>query len=180
MSQNNKVIVVYKSKSGFTKTYATWLAEELKGDLKEARNVKVEDLKSYDTIIYGGGIYAKSINGAKLITKNYEQLKDKKLILFAVGSTPVREESNKFIREANIPANQMDHIHFFYLRGGFDYNKLTAFDKVLMSMLKVKLKNVKKPDPDQKGMLAAYEHPLDFTKEKNLQPIIDYVTNHTA
>ena len=180
MSQNNKIVVVYKSKSGFTKTYATWLAEELKGDLKEAKNVKAEEFKSYDTIIYGGGMYAKSINGAKLITKNYEQLKDKKLILFAVGSTPVREETNMFIKEANIPANQIDHINFFYLRGGFDYHKLTLIDKILMSMLKVKLKNVKNPDADQKGLLAAYHQPLDFTKRKNIQPIIDCVGNHTS
>lgn len=175
MSENNKIAIVFKSKSGFTRTYAQLLAEELKGDLLEAAKVKAEDLLNYDTIIYGGGMYAKGINGVKLITKNYNLFKNKKIILFAVGSTPIREETTQLIREANIPRDQMEYINFFYLRGGFSYDRLTWFDKILMTLLKAKLKRIKNPDADQKGLLAAYDHPLDFTNKKYLKPIIDCV-----
>jgi hypothetical protein len=40
-----------------------------------------------------------------------------------------------------------------------------------MTLMKMKLKKVKNPDADQEGMLASYDHPLDFTKEKYLEPI---------
>ena len=69
-------IVVYKTKYGSTKTYAEWIAEELSADIRDAKTVKADDLLKYDTIIYGGGLYAEGINGVSLITKNYEKLKD--------------------------------------------------------------------------------------------------------
>jgi menaquinone-dependent protoporphyrinogen IX oxidase len=172
MSMNKKVVVVYRSKSGYTKNYATWLSEELQCDLFEGTKVKIEDLTKYDTIIYGAGMYAVGIRGIKLITKNFELLKNKKLIVFAVGATPVRAETTEEVRKINIPEEQADRIKFFYLRGGFDYNRLTTFDKFLMTLFKIKLKHVKNPDADTKGMLASYTHPLDFTNKKNLEPIL--------
>ena len=44
MSENKKVVVVYRSGSGFTKNYATWLAQELKCDLRLGKETKVTDL----------------------------------------------------------------------------------------------------------------------------------------
>jgi menaquinone-dependent protoporphyrinogen IX oxidase len=167
--------VVYRSKSGYTKNYAQWIAEELNCDLLPGEKVKANDLLPYDTIIYGAGMYAVGINGIKLITKNYNQLRDKKIIVFAVGATPVRKETIEEIQKMNIPAEQLDKIQFFYLRGGFDYSRLTLFNKFLMTLLKLKLKRVKSPDADQKGMLASYTHPLDFTNRKYIEPIIHCV-----
>lgn len=172
MPENSKTVVVYRSKSGFTKNYANWLAKELHCDLFEGNRVTLNDLLSYDTIVYGAGLYASGINGIKLITNHYNQLKGKKLIVFAVGATPSREETTAELRNTNLPAELQDNISFFYLRGGFDYNKLTLFNKLLMNLLKLKLKRVKNPDADQKGMLASYTHPLDFTNPKYLDPIL--------
>lgn len=47
-----KTIVIFKSKTGFVKQYAEWIAEELSGDLYEASKVTAERLTSYDTINY--------------------------------------------------------------------------------------------------------------------------------
>ena len=71
-------IVIYKTKYGSTKTYAEWIAEELCCEAVDAKSVKIEDLLKYDTIIYGGGLYAEVINGVSLITKNIKSLKAKK------------------------------------------------------------------------------------------------------
>jgi len=66
-----------------------------------------------------------------------------------------------------------------YLRGGFNYNKLSSFDKFLMTLLKWKIKNKKKEDlsADEKGMLAIYDKPVDFTDKKNIGKIIAYVNS---
>lgn len=175
MSENKKVVVVYRSGAGFTKKYATWLAQELKCDLKTGKETKVSDLSNYETIIYGAGLYAVGISGIKLITKNYNQLKDKKLVVFAVGASPVREETTLLVRDSNIPAEMRDHVQFFYLRGGFDMSKLSPFLKFLMWLRKLQLKSIKNKDADTKGMLASYDHPLDFTNIKYIKPILDYV-----
>lgn len=45
--------------------------------MKKAYCVTVHMLHGYDTIVYGGGFYALGINSVKLITQNFDSLKDK-------------------------------------------------------------------------------------------------------
>ncbi|HEX2927491.1 MAG TPA: flavodoxin domain-containing protein [Ruminiclostridium sp.] len=172
-----KAVVVYKSKSGFAKKYAQWIAEELQADIYEASKISSSMLLLYDTIIYGGGLYAVGINGLKLITKNYEKLKDKRLVVFATGATPPRKEDIEKVRTANFTPEQKKYIRFFYLRGGFDYTRLKPIDKILMNLLKLKIKSKSREKliPDERGMLAAYDKPIDFTRKKNIEELIAYV-----
>lgn len=172
-----KSIVIYKSKTGFTKKYAQWIAEELSADLLEASMVIADKLAAYDTVIYGGGLYAVGINGVKLITKNLDKLQDKKVVIFATGASPSCAEAIHDVMSKNFTPDEQQTIHFFYLRGGFDYNKLKTFEKILMNLLKWNLKRKKQLTPDEKGMLAAYEQPVDFTRKRNIDEIIAYV-NH--
>ena len=83
-------VVVYKSKYGSTKTYAEWIAEDLGCEAIDAKNVKIDDLLKYDTIIYGGGLYAEIINGVILLTKNMDKLEGKKLIVYTTAITPLK------------------------------------------------------------------------------------------
>lgn len=175
MSENEKCVVVYRSGSGFTKAYAQWIAEDLKCDLKEGKGVEASDLLKYDTIICGGGLYEGRIKGFKLIKKNLALFEGKKLIVFTVGASPVRSETTEELRNKNLPGELQERIQFFYLRGGFDYSRLTPFNKFLMSLMKIKLKSAKNPTADEKGLLASYSHPLDFTNKKYIQPIIESV-----
>ena len=173
-----KTIVLYKSKSGFVKKYAQWIAEDLSADLYEASNVSIDNLLGYDVIVYGGGLYASGINGFKFITGNVDKLKDKKLIAFACGAVAPREDAMKEIYTQNFTEEQGKHIKFFYLRGGFDFNKLTFTDKVLMKLLEWKIKFKKKRgqelNGDEIGMLKAYEKPADFTKRDNIKELVAY------
>ncbi|MBH1942113.1 flavodoxin [Mobilitalea sibirica] len=177
MYNNRKAVVIYRSKTGFTKNYAQWLAQDLNCELINGKKVKISDLQGYDTIIYGAGLYAAGISGIKLITKNYEQLKDKNLHVFAVGATPVREETTEELKNMNFTEEQRKKIHFYYLRGGFDYTRLSPLYRFLMTLKKLQLKKVKNPDADVNGMLASYDHPLDFTKKKYIEPIVNEVMN---
>lgn len=170
-----KAIVIYKSKTGFVKRYAEWIADELSADIFEASKVTCDIFAAYDTIIYGGGLYAVGINGVKLIKQNLDKLEGKKVIVFATGASPSREEAISEVRNINFTLEQQKYIRFFYLRGGFDYNKLKPFDKVLMTLLKWKMKMNKKLTPDERGMLIAYDKPADFTRKKNIDEIISYV-----
>jgi len=172
-----KTVVIYKSKTGFTKKYAEWIAEKLSADIVNVSEVTTNMLTAYDTVIYGGGLYIIGINGVKFITQNIDNLKDKKVVVFATGATPSREEAISEVRDKNFTFEQQKHIQFFYLRGGFDYSKLKPFDKVLMILLKwkMKMKREKELTPDERGMLASYDKPVDFTRKKNIDEIIAYV-----
>lgn len=168
-------VVIYKSKTGFTKKYAEWIAEELSADIYEVSIVKLEDIKKYDVIVYGGSLYAVGINGIKFLTKNLDKLKDKKIVVFATGASSGREDEIKGVVDRNFTPGQQKHIKFFYLRGGFDYNRLNIVDKLLMTLLKWKLKRKKELTSDEKGMLAAYSQPIDFTNKKYIDEVITYI-----
>ena len=174
-----KTVVIYKSKTGFTKKYAEWISEELSADIFEISKVNSNMLTIYDTLIYGGGLYAVGINGVKYITKSFNSLKDKKVVVFATGVSPFRREAMNEVRDKNFTSEEQQYIEFFYLRGGFDYSKLKPLDKVLMTLLKwkMKMKRIKELTPDERGMLASYDKPVDFTKKKNIEGIITFVNS---
>lgn len=170
-----KVAVVYRSKSGYTEKYAKWIAKAAGAELLKAEKIKADDLLAYDTIIYGGGLYAVGINGIKLITANLEKLKTKRLIVFGVGASTIRPAIVEEVRDKNFTSEQQEQIRFFLLRGGFDQRKLTAVDRILMQIMKLNLKRKKHPTPDEKGMLNAFYHPVDFTNEKNIAQILEAI-----
>lgn len=174
-----KAVVIYKSKTGFTKKYAQWIAEDLSADIFEVSKVNMNMLNSYDTVIYGGSLYAVGITGVKLITQNIDKLKNKKLVVFATGASPSREDVINEVVNKNFTEEQQKYIKFFYLRGGFNYSKLNPFDKFLMTLLKWKMKSKKKEEltSDEIGMLAVYDKPVDYTMGKNITKIIDYIKN---
>lgn len=170
-----KTIVIYKSKTGYAKKYAQWIAEELSADIFDFSKVTVEMLEDYDTVIYGGGLYAVGINGVKFITKKLDKLKGKKIVVFATGVSPSRSSDIEKVKDSNFTAEEQRYIKFFYLRGGFDYGRLTTVDKILMTFLKWKIKCKKELTADEKGMLAIYNKPVDYTLKKNIDEIVTYV-----
>lgn len=172
-----KTVVIYKSKTGFTKKYAEWIAEELSCDIFDVSNIAANILTHYNTVIYGGSLHAVGINVVKFITQNLDKLKDKKVVIFATGASPTREELIDEVINKNFTTDQQKYIKFFYLRGGFDYSKLKTFDKILMTLLKWKLISKKKLTPDERGMLASYDNPVDFTRRKNIEGIITFVNS---
>ena len=63
-------IIIYKSKYGSTRKYAEWLKEATGFVMAEAGKIKIGEVAKYDTIIYGGGIFAGGITGISFIKKN--------------------------------------------------------------------------------------------------------------
>ena len=172
-----KTVVIYKSKTGFTKRYAEWIAKDLSADIFDIKKVNINMITKYDAIIYGGSLYAVGIIGVKFITKNIDKLKSKKVVVFATGASPSREEVLNDVINKNFTTEQQKYIKFFYLRGGFNYSKLNSFDKFLMTLFKWKIKDKTQEElsSDEIGMLAVYDKPVDFTLKSSIDKIITYV-----
>lgn len=178
-NDNMRTLVIYKSNTGFVKKYAEWISQELSADMIEVSRVNPSVLPFYDTVIYGGSLHAVGIIGIDFIKKNLGKHKDKKVIVFATGATPYREETIKEVRDKNFTPEEQEYIKFFYLRGGFDFNKLKLLDKLLMTILWVKIKMKKENEltPDETGMLETYGKPADFTKKEYIKPLVDCVNS---
>lgn len=175
------IIVVYQSKYGSTKKYAEWLAEELSCDLIEKKNISIEKLLEYDTIIYGGGLYAGGISGINLITKNFDKLSNKNLILFTCGLADTNNKENidsiKNSISKILSVEMQDKIKIFHLRGGIDYKKLNFVHKAMMKIMYNMLckKDAETLKNDDKDLIATYGDVVDFTNKTTIKPIVEYV-----
>lgn len=174
-SEMMRAVVIYWSKTGFVKKYAKWIAEELSIDARPGDMIDVSDLKEYDTIIFGGGLYAGGINGSKFMKKAIHEYKDKRFVIYSTGASPGRKEEIGEVWKRAFTDEEREKTHLFYLRGGFDYDKLGMKDKVLMKLLKKKLESKKERTEDEQGMLDAYERPVDFTDKGLIKPILELV-----
>jgi menaquinone-dependent protoporphyrinogen IX oxidase len=169
-----KTLVVYQTVSGFTETYARWIAEDLSADLRQRKDVDLALLQRYDLVVYGAPLHAVGIAGVDLIRDNLNALANTHVVVFTTGASPPRPEVKTEVFENNFPPEQRTHVHFFYLRGGFDFNKLNFINKVLMKLMqwKIKRKPAEKRTADERGMLAAFDTPVDFTKRERVSDIV--------
>lgn len=174
-------IVVYSSKYGSTKKYAEWIADELNCDLKDKKDITLDELLKYDAIVYGGGLYAGGVNGIDIFTKQFDKLKNKKLVLFTCGiANPELEENVKSIRK-NISKSfndeMMEKIKIFHLRGSMDYSKLSLKHNMMMKMLKAMIlkKDKSELSEEDKQIIDTYGTVIDFTNKDTIKPIIEYL-----
>jgi len=177
----NRTVVLFQSKYGSTQKYAEWIAEELSCDIKMRQNVKLGDLEPYGTIIYGGGLYAGGVSGIDILTKNFDKLCNKNLILFTCGlADPKNKENTDHIKQSLnkvLTAPMQQKIKVFHLRGGMDYAKLNPMHRGMMAMLH---KMIMKKDhaslrDEDREMLDTYGKSVDFVDRTTIFPIIDYV-----
>lgn len=171
-----KSIVVYKSKYGSTKTYSEWIAEELGCKAVDAKGVKAADLQGYDTIIYGGGLYAEMIAGANLITKNFDALKDKKLVIFTTGLTPLdcRDYYDKMVLEKNFKPHMLEKIKVFNFMGKMIIEELSLPHKAAIVALKKIMSGKENPTEMEKLLIRLCDESGDFTDRAAIADLIAY------
>ena len=175
-----KSLIVYFSKYGTTKEYAEWIAQELNGDIYSINNFKENTLNNYDTIIIGSGLYAGKVKGIDLLIKNYESLKNKKLVIFTCGLADyskienINSIYNKLKKE--FPKKIIEEIKIFYLRGGINYKKLSLKYKILMWMKKKQIlkKGIENSNEEVKEFIETYGKAVDFMDNNNIKELIDY------
>ena len=170
-------IVIYKTKYGATKTYAEWIAEELGCEAVDAKTIKVEDLLKYDTIIYGGGLYAEVINGVSLITKNIEQLEGKKIVIYSTAITPLkyREYYDKLVIEKNFTPQILEKIKVYNFMGKMIIDELSFGHKAALKTLKQIMQNKKEPTEMEKLLIELCDTSGDFTDKTAIKDLVEYV-----
>ena len=171
-----KTIVLYKSKYGSTKTYAEWIAQELACEAVDAGKMKADDLMQYDTIIYGGGLYGEVIAGVNLITRHFDRLKDKKLIVFSTGITPLEytEYYEKMVVEKNFTPEMMTKIKLFYFLGKMVVSELSLSHKAAIKGLKKLMSAKENPTEMEKLLISLCDADGDFTDRNAITELVAY------
>ena len=129
-----KIIVLYRSKTGFSKRYAEWIAEELACECRPIKSVKLDELKDYKLVIYGAGVYAGMIAGLGKIKNWMGKSPQKTWIVFATGATPHEEGHEEMLFKTNFRKGESRPAHFYYFLSGINYETMGFFNRVLMKL----------------------------------------------
>lgn len=171
-----KILVVYKSQTGFTKMYGDWIAEKLNCDATPLKGINKKALKNYDLIIFGGGVHAGSINGLNQIKKLWREQAGKKLVVYCTGATPVEDiEVIKEIENKNISQTEVRDTPFFYFQSGLNYEKMNIGGKLLMKMFLGMLEKKSDKTEQEKDMLNMIKQSCDFSDKKYIDALVSFV-----
>ena len=171
-----KSVVVYKSKYGSTKIYAEWIAEDLGCKALDATKTKIDDLMEYDTIVYGGGLYAEVIAGVTLITKNIEKLENKKLIIFTTGITPLvcREYYDVYVVKKNFKGDTYEKVKMFNYLGKMILSELSPVHRGALKTLKKIMSDKKNPTEMEKLLVDLCDADGDFSDRTSIKELVEY------
>ncbi|MDD6564526.1 MAG: flavodoxin domain-containing protein [Clostridiales bacterium] len=172
-----KTLVIYKSKYGSTKQYAQWIAEELGCEAVDAKSVKPSDLEKYDNIVYGGGLYAETINGVSLITKNIDKLSDKRIAVYTTGLTPTdcRDYYDKLIIERNFKFGVPQNVKVFNFVGKMIVSELSVVHRTAINMLKKMMSAKENPTDMERLLVELCDKDGDFTERAAISDLVAYI-----
>ncbi len=132
-----KTIVVYRTKYGSSKQYATWIAEALQCEARDGKDTPLQDILAHDVIIYVGGLYASRVKGFKKISKHWDALQGKQIILCMVGMTnPIEKDGYQRAFEYNVYKPYRKQVKYFALRGNQLFSQMGLLHRLMMKVPK--------------------------------------------
>lgn len=166
-----KTIVIYNSKTGFTKRYAEWIAEAAGADCMPLPEAKKKDLTEYEAIVFGSWACAGSIKDVDWFTENMDRWKGKKLIVFCVGASPVTPDIEKSLAQ-NFNAPKLERADVFYCPGGLNYEKMSASSRLMMRMFVKMIKAKKNKSATEEEMARVMSSSYDIADKRYIEPIL--------
>ena len=170
-------IVIYKSKYGSTKSYAEWIAQELSCKAVNVKDIKANELSEYDSIIYGGGLYAEVINGVGLVTKNLDLLSDKKIAIFSTGITPIecRDYYDTYVIKKNFKNGVPENVKIFNFLGKMKMEELSVVHRTALKTLKKIMSSKENPSEMEKLLVTLCDADGDFSDRESIKELVEYI-----
>ena len=160
------MVIVYESKTGFTKKYAHMLAE--KTGLKVFYVKELSKVSKEEEITFLGWMKVGKIQGLKKLGKYNVKA------VCGSGTGRTAEPNTETV----IERNKIQGIPFFYLRGGcFPLKELKGMDKIMLSMFLKMLKKRKDKDERMEEAISIIENGFNGVKEENLQPVLEWLNS---
>jgi len=172
----NRILIVYKSTTGFTRKYADIVEEAISCTVMDYRRVTKEMLSDYDTVVYGSRAHAGSIDGYRKMRKLFSQSGAKRLVLFVTGAMPNEEETliEGFWKQ-NLPDGEAERIPHFYMQAGLCYERMSCMDKMMMKGFASMLKKKKNKSGEEQAMEKMIAASFDISDRKYAEPLIAYL-----
>ena len=169
-----KNIVLYKSKYGNTLKYASWISNELNWELRDLSKFKKSEIKNYQNIIFGSGVYMGKMNK---INKVLRWFAEKPIMIFACAGNNNVEKDIEVIKEHNFNEKQLNFHRFFYLPGGVDFSRVRGIFKMMINVFRKILEKKKDKTPDEQAILEGFTNPTNLVDRKHIEEIVNYAKN---
>jgi len=158
------MVIVYASKTGFTKKYAEMLSA--KTGMKAYSVNELTGISPDEEIVFLGWIKVGKIQGLNKV----RNLKLKAVC--ATGTARTAEPSEEAVKTRN----KIEDIPFFYLRGGcLPLKELKGMDKIMLSLFLKMLKKRKEKDEQLAEYIDIIENGFDGVREENLEPVLQWL-----
>ena len=172
-----KSIVIYNSKTGFTKKYADWISEAAGCEavpLKKAGKIKLAD---YDAIVFGSWCMAEAITKIEWFKKQLPGLTaaGKKLFVFLVGASPAEAPEAQNALRKNFTDDEWSKIKAFYCPGGLNYEKMGWGSKTMLKMFVKMLSNKKDITQKELAQVQMLAKSFDISDKKYIEPIFSEI-----
>ncbi len=168
-----RTLIVYFSKTGNTKKYAEDMAQALKCDVLPIKKFKRRLIDQYDTIVFGSRVMGSQIQKINDFLMFYDDMKEKNIIVFAVGMSIPTKETRANLISANIL--DLYHLRFYQLRGSFEFEKLSFVEKFLMNRNFQMIANDPNATVDQRAVLALKDTPIIVYDQPGVDKIISVI-----
>lgn len=177
----NKIIVVYKSSTGFTKRYAEMIAEEVECTLADYRTISAEMLSEYDIVVFGSRAHAGRIDGYQELKEMFQKSGDDNLVLFVTGATPnAAEEIVEEFWSRNLSAEEMSKIPHFYMQSGLRYEGMAMMDKLMLKVYAFMLKKKKDKNSYEKNFEQAIVSSYDISSKVYTEPLVSLLKGESC
>ena len=182
MPQGNTIkkntIIVYKSKTGFTKRYAEQLAGKLGCTALAEKEAKPKRLRGCHTLVFGTRAHAGRIDGLAGGLRLCRQSGAQRLVLFVTGAMPcAAREQIEALWKQNLSEQQRRDIPHFYLQSGLCYERMGWTDRMMMRGLAAMLRGKKNKTPEdaalQQAIAASFAASFDHSDPAFLQPMLE-------
>lgn len=165
-----KNLLIYHSKTGFTRRYAQWLAQQWPCTLFPFEQARAgAGLAGYDTVVFASWLHAGSIQ--KLGDFLRWDLGPARRVVLATGASPQGEEQ---VQRA-IAGHEAQICGAFYLPGGLCYERMSLADRCMMRVFKAMMDSKKDKTPDEVQMCAALGASFDHSSPEYLAPVVEYL-----
>ncbi|MDO5844080.1 MAG: hypothetical protein Q4Q53_02905 [Methanocorpusculum sp.] len=158
--------IVYESNTGFTMKYAK-LLEEKTGLPTYLLENSYDDLEKGTEIFFMGWVCAGKIEGYKKAAKKYNIIG-----AAAVGASAPEEKIVPQLKKSNNVKAPL-----FYLQGGVNPAKLTKIKRAILCKVADTVERTGESDQNTLNMIEALRYGGDFTNEKNLNEILEWMKN---
>lgn len=168
-----KVLIVYKSKTGFTKKYAEMIKTEVECAIADYKNVTSKVMSEYQVIVFGSRAHAGRIDGYQKAKKMFQASGAEHFLLFVTGAAPNDQEQviEEFWKQ-NLSKTEWKNIPHFYMQAGLCYEKMSFGDKLMMKGAASMLKKKKEKNAYEQEFERAIAGSYDISSREYIEPLV--------